>query len=184
MFVDRQTFDKVKQGTDIPSSPYAEYIQQVDSFQTEEVRTCTAGFVKNSKTNQIAAFHIYPNFDNYVNIRGIIERILELADNPDEGILIGSKDCGTSPYSRDMFGMAKQILSKKVKGLTVFEEHKDPASETNMSYSANNDTLYIQAKYRDKQTGQFKDVSTEKELKNFYKKIKVAPNDVVIFPET
>ena len=180
-FVNAETFEKVKCGNFIPWSPFSRYIQKADEFFTESVRTCTSGALINTKAQKVLAFHIFDSLEHLKELPEILDYMFKSINNPDKALLLGGKNVCVKPYSLDMFQGIKRELNKKIKDLTVFEEHRFPNAETNMCYSLKNDTWYINSNFRNKNAIDFSSVSSEDTLNECFKKVKISPNDQLIF---
>ena len=179
IFVDYKTFEKIPKSNFINWNPNSEYMKVADEFYTNSVRTCTAGALINTKTGKALGFHIYDCLDNYLNLDSIINAMLDRI-NPDKCLLFGGKKYWHDPFSMPIFRRSKNMLGKNIEDMTIFEKHLHLHSETAMCYSANDDTFYILSRYTGKDNENHA-ILTENELRNCFKKIKIAPGDELIF---
>lgn len=154
-----------------------------DEFFTEEVRTCTAGGVVDTKSGKAVGFHIYDSLDNFNKIGDVLENIFGNVETPDRAVILGSKNLKSSIYSIPIFQKLLKGISERVPNLTVFKEHTLPFSESNMHYSLKNDTWTIQSMYRPLTDYKEFDVSSQEELNKCFKEIKLANGDIITFGE-
>ena len=152
-----------------------------DEFYTEEVRTCSAGGVVDTKTGEAVGFHIYDSFDNSERVQDVLENIFGRVKNPDRALILGSKNLKFSTYSIPIFRELYEGIAKRVPNVTIFREHTLPFSESNMHYSLKNDTWTIQSMYRPLTGIKEFDVSSQDELNKCFKEIRIANGDVVTF---
>lgn len=150
-------------------------------FYTEDVRTCTAGGVIDTKTSESAGFHIYDNLYNSENIEEILENIFDRVKNPDRALLIGSKKLMCSRYSIPIFQKIYDGILKRVKNVTIFREHIFPFSESSLNYSLKNDTWTIQSMYRPFFNYKDFDIESIEELYKCFKEIIIANGDTLEF---
>lgn len=158
-------------------------VLKADEFFTEEVRTCTAGGVVNTKTGECAGFHIYDSLANSEKIDDILDNIFGNVQNPDRALILGSKHLRTSTYSIPIFQKIYEGIAKRVPNVTIFREHTMPFSESDMHYSFKNDTWTIRSMFRPLTDIKEFDVSTEEELAKSFKEIKLADGDIITFGE-
>ena len=158
-------------------------VLKADEFFTEEVRTCTAGGVINTKTEEAAGYHVYDSLDNLEKVDDILDNIFGRVENPDRAFIIGSKKLVCSIYSRPIFQKIYEGITKRVPNVTVLREHTLPFSETNFHYSLKNDTLTIQSMFRPLTGIKEFDVSSKEELEKCFKEVKLANGDFLTFGE-
>ena len=189
-FVNAKTFENFRCGTYIdfrkgseivtPTFPRPD-IYKTDEFFTDEIRTCTAGGVIDSKNGQCLGFHIYDNLTNEENVGNIIENIFKLIPNPDKALLLGSKKLACAKYSPTIFQKIYKGLSSGIKNITVFKEHIFPISESSLHYSLKNDTWTIHSMYRGFLNLKEQDLISESELQKCFKEIILSPDDTIHF---
>jgi hypothetical protein len=150
-------------------------------FYTEEIRTCTGGgFVTPRK--HACGFHIYHSefFNKAIDV--IINGIFDVF-KPERALLIGGKNFNNPEIlSMENFKKIKQIALKKVKNLTLFEQHKHLDSESNFYYSLKNDTWLINCFYLNHNEEKL-EVDSIARLLSTYKKINIANGDRLFIGE-
>lgn len=176
-FVNREQFRKIvqksarwkKNNIDHNSN----YIKYGMNFHTTKIRTCTAGgFIIPQKKS--CGFHIL-NSDFFNKKLDWIFQNTFFNIQPERALLIGSKKYDGVKYSLENFKKIKEIVTSKVKDVSIFECHRFPLSESNFHYSASKDTWTILGQYNYK--GKDIQVTTLKDLKRLYKKITIAKGD-------
>lgn len=149
------------------------YVKYGTNFYTNEIRTCTAGgFTIPQKKS--CGFHILNSAFFHEKLGSIFQNIF-LNIKPERALLIGSKKYDGVKYSLENFKKIKDIVTSKVKNVSIFECHRFPYSESNFHYSASKDTWTILGQYQ--YNGKDIQVNTLKDLKRLYKKIIIAPGD-------
>lgn len=199
-FVDAKTFEKFRRGTYIEFrkefSPaniqnaqtpwFARFVRsdavKADEFYTDEVRTCTAGGVIDTKTGQCAGFHFFDDLDNALNTKQMLNAIFHLVPNPDRALILGGKKLKCSNYSIPIFEEILKGLKAKVENITIFKEHNFPVSESDLHYNLKDDTWTIRSMYRYR-TDLLHDheVTDPEALKECFKEIKIADGDKLNF---
>lgn len=189
-FVNAKTFENFRCGTYIdfrkgceivtPKFPRPD-IYKTNEFYTEEVRTCTAGGVIDSKNGECLGFHIYDNLINEENADSIIENIFKLIPNPDKALLLGSKQLTCAKYSLPIFKKIYEGLSSRIKNITVFREHTLPISESNLHYSLKNDTWTVHSMYTELLNLKEHHILSENELQKCFKEVILSPDDTINF---
>lgn len=188
-FVDFKTFEKTAKGDFVDfwmdsklhsmNSAVTERpdIKKVLDFFTYCIRSCTAGFVKNSETGEIAAFHILDCPYNLKFINDILKNIFTKVKNPDSAFLLGGKDEKFAKDSMPIFNTMYDEFTKRIENVTAFKQHVFPYSESNIHYSPSDDTCTIHSMYRpifDKKT---KYATSEKNIKECFKEVILANGD-------
>lgn len=165
-FVDAKTFDKFRRGVYVDFRPennisdrknailpwFKKYIRhdvvKADEFYTDQVRTCTAGGVIDTKTGQCAGFHFFDSLDNALETKQMLGSIFRLVPNPDRALILGGKRLSFANYSLPIFEEILQGLKAKIDNVTVFKEHLFPHSESHLHYSLKDDTWTINSVFR------------------------------------
>lgn len=176
-FVDREQFKKIvqksarwKKSNIDHNSNYMKYGM---NFHTTKIRTCTAGgFIIPQKKS--CGFHILNSAFFNEKLDWIFQNTF-FNIQPERALLIGSKKYDGVKYSLENFKKIKEIVTSKVKDVSIFECHRFPYSESNFHYSASKDTWTILGQYNYK--GKDIQVTTLKDLKRLYKKITIAKGD-------
>lgn len=181
-FVSARQFRKVvhKSGEYIPFNDYGtgKFCSVSSSFYTKCVRTCTAGGVIDSKTAR--GFHIKDSFENVNNIGNIYHSITENIEKPFENVLlIGSKNLRMANYSTKIFGVFKNIFSKKSKNISYFETFNDNRAEAHIHYSRPKDTWTVNVQIFDRKKENYYSILTKEDLLKSFKNISVGKKDKI-----
>ena len=190
-FVDAKTFDKFRRGVyvdykrgalpvKISKNPSA-IDNLADEFHTDEGRTCSLGAIVDTKNGIAAGFHRYDDYENLLTMDEYLKYLFSLVKNPDRALILGSKNLKFSNYSKPIFEMFVNEISKRVKNVTIFREHLFPYSETDLHYSANNDTYTIHSMFRLRTGITDYDVTSPDLLKNSFKEVIIADGDELLF---
>ena len=151
-------------------------ILKADKFYTEAIRTCTGGGLVIPQKEAIG-FHIWDDKTNKKNFELIKNSMFRWIQNPERGLLIGSKKLIGSPFSIEQFQKFKKSFSEKVPNLTLFEEHANQYSQSHFSYSVKDDTWIIASDYYEPETKKHIVVTSLEALKKAFKTIKIAKGD-------
>lgn len=181
-FVSTRQFRKVirKCGEYIPFADYGEgkFSSFSSTFYTKDIRTCTAGGVKNER--KAKGFHIKDSRINFENIKNIFKTVKnDFEDKIDGGLLIGSKKLLFAPNSLPIFKTMKNLLKKETPNISVFETFDDSLSEAHIHYSHPKDTWTINVQLIDREKENYYSVLSKKQLQNAFKNISISPNDKV-----
>ena len=179
-FVDLPSFYNVENGeyvgfSDNPGDPNS--IRKADEFYTYGVRTCTAGGLIDSSNDEAVGFHYYDGPKNNAALTNYVDSLFKNVKNPDKALILGGKTLQDSPYSMEQFLKIKELLSKRVDNVTVFEEHTFPWSESHLHYSLPKDTWTIRTMYRPLTDWREYSVLSKDELQKVFKKVEISPED-------
>lgn len=180
-FVSPRQFRKAvyKCGEYIPFENYHEgkFSSLTQTFYTEDIRTCSAGGIKSS--DSAVGFHIKDSSTNYKNIKGIYKSFKERLSNKiiEGGLLIGSKELRSSPFSLRIFRALKNLISKDSKSLSVFETFTDNRSEAHIHYSFPKDTWTINVQIFDAEKEKYYSINNKEDLMKTFKNISISEND-------
>lgn len=152
-----------------------------DEFYTDGVRTCTAGGIVNTKTGEAAGFHIYDCKGSLEKVDDILENLFAHVKNPDRAVILGSKNLKTAEFSIPIFKKLCDGISEKIQNVTQFREHIFPYSESNLHYSAKNDTWTIHSMFRPLTDIKEFDITSRETLDKCFKEIKLANGDTLTF---
>ena len=199
-FVDAKTFDKFRRGAYVEfqkdlnfmcaqnsTSPwFAKLVRpdivKADEFFTDEVRTCTAGGVIDTKTGQCAGFHLFDCLSNFRGANKIIDNIFSLVPNPDRALNLGSKDLVYAEFSTRLFEQILEGLKSKIKDITVFKKHVFSSSESDLHYSLKDDTWTIHSMFHcPLESFHDQEVINPEALKKCFKEVKIADGDSLNF---
>lgn len=199
-FVNTKTFEKFRRGTYIDfrkdlnfecsqnaKNPwFAKIVRsdvvKADEFYTDEIRTCSAGGVIDSKTGQCAGFHFYDCAENSENTDNMLKIIFSLVPNPDRALILGSKKLRFSNYSIPVFEEILKGLKSKIDNVTIFREHIFPYSESDLHYNLKNDTWTIRSMFRyPTDLVHDHEVIDPQKLEQCFKEIKIAEGDSINF---
>jgi len=192
-FVSEKAFDKFRHGAyaDVRRlQTLPEYsikcragMTDADEFYTDEVRTCTAGGLINTKTRKAIGFHYYDDLSNLQNLEKFLKYLFDQIKEPDRALLIGGKNLKYSNYSLPIFDKFKEVFSKKIKILSVFQEHLFPFSESNIHYSAPKDEWTIHSMFRPKTGIVDNDLTSPDLFDCCFREIKIADGDSLFVDE-
>ncbi|MEI8377697.1 MAG: hypothetical protein WCF95_04075 [bacterium] len=173
-FVDKKTFDRIKQGAEIFVSPGME-MHRGKNFWTEEVKTCSAGgFISDFDA---VGFHCYHSKRNFEKAQRRAANVLNKIKEPKNGLLIGGKSHQKCPYSMSLFENLKGEFSSKVKDISIFEKLKKYYGQTHMYYSKKEDTWWLCSQYKSSAKASLKTVQHFPALLDFFKNISIAKTD-------
>ncbi len=156
-------------------------VVKADEFNTETVRTCTAGGVVDTENGEAAGFHAYDSLFNLEHVDDFLDNLFWRVKNPDRAFLIGSKELRGSMYSRPIFQKLYDGIAKRVPNVTVIREHVFPYSETDIHYAVKNDTWTIHSMYKPLTDYREYDVKSKEDLNKCFKEIKLANGDFITF---
>jgi hypothetical protein len=179
-FVDAKTFYNVCVGRYIDFSDAKTSIVKADEFYTEAVRTCSAGGLHRSATEENLGYHIYDGIKRSTPIEYFVNDMFSRIKNPDRALLLGGKRLRfNATESMKRFHELKNTLFERVKNVTYFEEHAIPDSESNLCYINHDDTWYINTVFKDYKTGKDMCVDTLEKLLKAFKHISIAKGDTL-----
>ena len=158
-------------------------VVKADEFNTETVRTCTAGGVVDTKNGEAAGFHGYDSLFNLEHVDDFLDNLFWRVKNPDRAFLIGSKTLRGSVYSCPFFQKLYEGLKERVPNITVIREHVLPYSETDFHYGVKNDTWTIHSMYKPLTDYREYDIKSREELDKCFKEIRLANGDILTFGE-
>ena len=180
-FVDINTFKRLQQngGKYVAFKENSPLYCKSDKFYTSLIKTCTGGGITDGNTNAVG-FHLLDSYENYSQIDKICKYIIDAVENsPLSGLLVGGKNLLNRKYSRKMFQAMKNNFSDRVDNLSIFEEHANHYGATSYIYDLKTDTWTLCADFIDSDL-KYHNVNSLEKLKNFYKKIKIAKNDILL----
>ena len=175
-FVDRNTYNKLKKVNYINFWYDKAHILKAKEFYSEGIKTCTGGGIINSQ-KEAAGFHIWDNKTNKKNFNTIIASLFRYIKNPERALLIGSKELKDDKYSIEQFKNFKQVFQKKIKNVSLFEQHRFENSQTHYHYDSNTDTWTLFSEYRKNPNGIYLQIKNLKRLKECFKNISIAEGD-------
>jgi len=183
-FVDAKTLYQLRKGKRVDYY-YDFSIIKNNDFYTEDVRTCSAGGIMNSKTGEVLGFHIFDNTKFADKIEKYIDVIFHKIKKPDRALLIGGKKLESAPDSMPRFQKIKEAFLERIKNVSIFEEHTYRLSQSDFQYNKDIDTWFICGEYIEPNTLMSrKEVDSEEKLKNFFKEIKLANGDSLYINDT
>lgn len=178
-FVNRKEFDKIirrnylfSDNIDPCSMNEALYSTR---FITEKIRTCTAGGLVAPYKDSFG-FHIFHDESSHKRLDDMFAEMF-LFMQPERALIVGSKNVKSNEcnYSIKNFAKIKDILKKRVKHLTFFQQHRKYSSETSLYYNQKEDTWVIFCVYDQKNKNY--DVVNLQNLLTAYKHIQIAEGD-------
>jgi len=178
-FVDIHEFRKVTRRcfNYVPFGNQEPYFIKGPQIFTEEVRTCSGGLITNLV--ETLGYHALDSLIMEELLPEIMQKMLGAINLENaRGMIVGSKDLRSRPYSKSNFSCIREYLEKNIKNLTVFREHTHEIGETNFHYDVKTDICTICSRYKlGPHMAFYKDVDTPAELKEAYKEIKIADGD-------
>lgn len=182
-FVDPYHFLKIRKGDRIGYKHNEVNILKSPMFYSEEIRTCTGGGLV---TPQIEAegFHFWDDLKNKKNFNLIINSLFRFIKNPQQALLIGSKDLNSNPLSTEQFQKIKQIFLERVPNITIFEKHRFRNSESHYHYNLKDDTWTICTTYTHPEDIKRQSIKNIKDLKNCFEHIQISSKDKLYINNT
>ncbi len=177
-FVDRAMFDKIKRGTKILYKHDTPNIIKDNEFFTEEIRTCSGGGLVKPFV-EADGFHLMDDVINFNNLHDFLVYLFRYVKNADRGLLLGSKELGTRPYSVKVFEKIKKAFLARIPNVSLFEGHTYSQAQTHFNYSLKDDTWTICSEYRPLNTKALLPVRTLSELKKVYRNVSIADGDTL-----
>ncbi len=175
-FVNRDVYKLLEKKNFIDYRHDRPNILKADTFFSEEIRTCTGGGLVNPGSEALG-FHFWDDMPNKKKFPYLMNCLFRFVKQPQNGLLVGSKNVPGNPYSIDQFQNIKKKFLERVKNLSIFEEHKMLNSETNYHYSLKDDTWTLCANFQDEKDMYYKSVTNIERLRNMYKNISIADGD-------
>ena len=178
-FIDGKAFTKLKnKGQRIGYRHDEPNIFRCNQFHSENIRTCTGGGLEDKKHNALG-FHFWDDAPNKKNFTDIVVKLFRWMPEANRGILIGSKELEGNPYSREQFIRFKEVFTRRLDNVSLFEKHKNTCSETNFHHDTSTDTWSLSTSYVN-DNGKYKYVKTIKDLREAFENIKIAEGDTLI----
>lgn len=175
-FVNRNVYSKLPKKNRIGFWHDVPNIIKADEFYSEGIKTCTGGgLVKPFK--EAEGFHFWDDLTNKKKFPQIINSLFRFVKNPQQGLLVGSKELDVSPYSIEQFERLKKIFLERVKNVSLFERHRYENSQTHYHYSLDTDTWTLFSEYRKSDNSQYIQVKDLEKLKDCYENISIARTD-------
>ncbi len=175
-FVNRDVYKMLEKKNFIDYRHDRPNILKADTFFSEEIRTCTGGGLVNPEIEALG-FHFWDDLTNQNKFSYLMNCLFRFVKQPQNGLIVGSKNLKQSPLSIEQFQKIKKVFSERIKNLSIFEEHTFPNSETNYHYSLKNDTWTLCAQFQDRKDMYYKSVTNLERLQNFYRHISISDGD-------
>lgn len=150
-------------------------ILKANKFFSLEIRTCTGGGIIDENGDAIG-FHIWDDKVNMKKFHDIIVKMFQYIAKPERGLLLGSKELKSNPYSLKLFKNFKDEFQKRISNISIFEKHKNLNSETHFAYSQKDDTWLICTSIVTKDKS-LKNIKNVNDLKEAFETIKIADGD-------
>ncbi len=176
-FVDAKTFEKFRKGQYVNFRVRNHLTYKANEIYTDEVRTCTAGYVTDLETKKVEGFHYYDDLLNYIGIDDLKDKLSKTIEKTSRALLIGGKDLKSAKFSLLNLDMLVEFFKNKTPNLTLFKQHNFPWSESNFHYDIKTDTCTIHSMFRPHTEIKQKDVLTKDDLLFAFKEIKIADGD-------
>ena len=145
---------------------------------TDYICSCVSGAAINTKTKDIAGFHLFHSKKIFQKCDEFLEDVFSFVPDADSALIIGGKDTRLTPYSVKIFDKIAEEFKKRIPNLTIFERHKKLNSGSDICYFADRDEWLINTLYSDNIFGfHAKDVLSQEELVNCFGKISIGDGD-------
>lgn len=177
-FVDHAMFNKLKKGSQIQYKHGTPNIVKDKEFFSEEIRTCSGGGLVKSSV-EAEGFHLLDDVVNFNNLHDFMVYLFRYVKNADRGLLLGSKELGTRPYSVKIFEKLKKVFQARVPNVSIFEGHTYSNAQTHFYYSVKDDMWTICSEYRPVGTQKLIPVTTLEQLKKVYRNVSIADGDTL-----
>ncbi len=175
-FVERPVFSMMRKSNYIDYSHFRPNILKANEFFSDEIRTCTGGGLVKPFV-EAEGFHFWDDLKNKKKFPQLINMLFNFLREPQRGLLLGSKDLKSNPYSIEQFENLKKVFLERVKNVSIFQQHRFTNSETAFHYSVPADTWTLCTSYRVDGDLQKKFVKKPEDLLKVFKKVSIANGD-------
>lgn len=175
-FVEHHVFSRMNKQNFIDYSHIRPNILKADEFYSTEIRTCTGGGLVKPFV-EAEGFHFWDDLKNKKRFPKLVNMLFHFVREPQRGLLLGSKDLKSNPYSIEQFENLKKVFLDRVKFVSFFQKHKFTNSETAYHYSVPADTWTLCTSYTDPINKQRKFVKKPEDLFNVFENVSIADGD-------
>ncbi len=175
-FVNREDFLKLKKQNYINFHHTGPNILKADQFYSLEIRSCTGGGLVNP-AGEAEGFHFWDDATNKRKFPELINSLFRFVKNPQNALLVGSKNLKGNPYSLEQFQRFKEVFLERVKNVSIFQSHKFLNSETHYHYSLDTDTWTLCTSFQEKSGGKLKFIKKPEDFLKVFDSVSIADGD-------
>lgn len=175
-FVDRPVYKMLKKNNFIDFRHDRPNILKSGEFYSEDIRTCTGGGLVNPGCES-EGFHFWDDMTNKKKFPELVNSLFRFVRNPQNALLVGSKDLKGNPYSLEQFARFKKVFWERVKNVSLFQQHKFLNSETHYHYSLDTDTWTLCTSFQEKSGGKLKFIKKPEDFLKAFDSVSIADGD-------
>ncbi len=175
-FVDRPVYKMLKKNNFIDFRHDRPNILKSGEFYSEDIRTCTGGGLVNPGCES-EGFHFWDDATNKRKFPELINSLFRFVKNPQNALLVGSKNLKGNPYSLEQFQRFKEVFLERVKNVSLFQQHKFLNSETHYHYSLDTDTWTLCTNFQEKSGGKLKFIKKPEDFLKVFDSVSIADGD-------
>ncbi len=175
-FVDRPVYKMLKKNNFIDFRHDRPNILKSGEFYSEDIRTCTGGGLVNPGCES-EGFHFWDDMTNKKKFPELVNSLFRFVRNPQNALLVGSKDLKGNPYSLEQFARFKKVFLERVKNVSLFQQHKFLNSETHYHYSLDTDTWTLCTSFQEKSGGKLKFIKKPEDFLKAFDSVSIADGD-------
>lgn len=175
-FVDRPVYKMLKKNNFIDFRHGRPNILKSGEFYSEDIRTCTGGGLVNPGCES-EGFHFWDDMTNKKKFPELVNSLFRFVRNPQNALLVGSKDLKGNPYSLEQFARFKKVFLERVKNVSLFQQHKFLNSETHYHYSLDTDTWTLCTSFQEKSGGKLKFIKKPEDFLKVFDSVSIADGD-------
>ena len=175
-FVDRPVYKMLKKNHFIDFRHDRPNILKSGEFYSEDIRTCTGGGLVNPGCES-EGFHFWDDMTNKKKFPELVNSLFRFVRNPQNALLVGSKDLKGNPYSLEQFARIKKVFLERVKNVSLFQQHKFLNSETHYHYSLDTDTWTLCTSFQEKNGGKLKFIKKPEDFLKAFDSVSIADGD-------
>ena len=122
-FVDRPVYAMMEKSNLIGFRHNVPNILKDKTFYSEEIRTCTGGGLVNP-FKEAEGFHFWDDRTNKKKFPELVNSLFRFVRNPQNALIVGSKELPNNPYSIEQFGRFKNLFLERFKNVSIFQTQK------------------------------------------------------------
>ena len=151
-------------------------ILKANQFYSTEIRSCTGGGLVNPGIDA-EGFHFWDDLTNKKKFPELVNSLFRFVKNPQNALLVGSKNLPANPYSIEQFERFKSVFLERVKNVSIFQKHKFQNSQTHYHYSIDSDTWTLCAEYREKPDARWKFLKNPVDFLKVFDSVSISKDD-------
>lgn len=175
-FVEREAFSMLKKQNFINFHHTSPNILKADQFYSTEIRSCTGGGLVNPGCES-EGFHFWDDYTNKKKFPDLVNSLFRFVKNPQNALLVGSKDLKGNIYSLEQFERFKKVFLERVKNVSIFQQHKFLNSETHYHYSLDTDTWTLCTSFQEKKGEKLKFIKKPEDFLKAFDSVSIADGD-------